>query len=296
MVLSHSDVVVNKFVQGMLRGKYTVEERGSVEIIEKIPAGVYEVSNIGGMMVKLCYSPVKELEKYISFSGGTVEKVLKKTEKFFSEETKRKHSELGIAHKTGFILHGIPGTGKTVTVNIIMKNLVEKYGALCLVMNSRDSVALIRMALNELETMGKPMVLFVDECESAFEKEENAWLTLLDGAGSLNNFITIGCTNFLEEISSRIRRPSRIEYFIEVECLEQEVAQQYLEGKLAKMPKDLKAAIAYEAVEAKVTMDEYKNAVKEFYINGTSSSIEEFKQTLTIYKREREKKKEIAGI
>lgn len=281
-------MVVHKHIKGRYKDLYMFNEKGGVEELGTLPPGVYDVIDIGGMMYSaLAYRPTKNPEKYITFTGGVIGEALDRARDFFTPETTEKYKDLGISHKTAIILYGPPGTGKTVTGRIIMDELVEKYKAIGLVFNTRAEFRLIRWAVNEISKLKQPVVIFIDECEHTFKVNELEWLTFLDGSDSVQNCITLGCTNYLDLISSRLQRPSRLEHLIEVVGLEYEVALQYLGTKLPKMPDDLKKAIAFIGTESGATIDEFKNGIKEFYIHGKSDKAEEFKTIIDKYKKAR---------
>src|SRR5688572_16888745 len=103
--------------------------------IDEFPTGIYTIKDVGNMFQTIVlYTPFELKEKYVDLTDGTVGKVMKKLENFFSEPIKQKYEELGIAHKTGLVIYGPPGTGKTVTTFIIMNKIIAKYDAICLAM------------------------------------------------------------------------------------------------------------------------------------------------------------------
>lgn len=278
----------NRIKSGNYQGSYVFEpDTSPIEKVDKLPGGIYKIEDIGGMFsTKIIYEPIKNMEKYIDFSGGTVAKVMNKAKLFFSQHIKDKYEELGIAHKTGILLYGKPGTGKTVTAKVIMNKLVKEYEAICLVINNRANPGLWKEALKELNNCNRPIVFFLDECEDSLSEYESAWLTFLDGHESISNFMFIGCTNYIDRISRRMKRPSRIEHLIEVDCIEEEVANQYVHEKVSKLTKEVKAAMVYFAMEKKATIDAFKNAVKEYYIYSDTSNPDAFGPILQEYIRE----------
>ena len=141
-------------------------------------------------------------------------------------------------------------------------------------------------ALSELQALGRPIVIFCDECEEILNQQETSFLTLLDGHESFDNFMFIGCTNYKTRISKRMLRPSRIEHLIEVKSIEEEVAVQYVEEKVSKLSKDVKAAMIHFAIEHGATIDAFKNAVKEYYIYHDVTRPKAFEGVLKSYIRE----------
>lgn len=288
------DISTKLVTKGVHEGSYTFESEDNVlRSVDNLPAGIYEIENLGTMFtpVKLIYKPIKKKEAYINVTGGTVLKVMTKLEQFFSEDIKTKYAELGIMHKTGLILYGIPGTGKTVTSHIIMENLVKHYNAICLVVSGTQA-SHWRIALQELAMFNRPIVFFADECENTLGLQESSWLTFLDGHQSIANFIFLGCTNYIDKLSPRIKRPSRIEHLIEVSSIEESVAKEYVASKVGKLDANVRSAMVHFALENKATIDAFKNAIKDFYIYTPKGKPEEFEVVLNSY-IEREKKEAV---
>ncbi len=286
--MENRDVVVKQIVLGVYKDSFIFEPDDSpVKDVPKLPAGIYELGDVGGMFgTKTVYRPIRPTEKYVDITGGTVGEVLKRADEFFSSAIKEKYAELEIAHKTGFILYGIPGTGKTVTSHIIMRKIAEKYDAICIVITRNIKPSAWRAAITEIQPLNRPVIFFCDECEEILETQEISWLTFLDGHDSITNFMFIGCTNYIHRISKRMKRPSRIEHLIEVKSIEEEVAKVYVKEKLSKLDSNTQAAIVHFAMEHGATIDSFKNAIKEFYIYSEHQSPESFEKILKSYIRE----------
>lgn len=284
----NNKLATKQIMEGHFENAFTFEGKEDiVRSVDKLPGGVYAVHDVGDMFrTKLVYMPVVLKEKYVDISDGTVGKVLKKAESFFTDRIKGKYNQLGIAHKTGVLLFGPPGTGKTVTGHIIMHKLVQKYEATCLVINSDTHPSTWKTALRELSHLERPVIFFCDECEKILSSQEQEWLTFLDGHESISNFMWIGCTNYANKIAKRLKRPSRIEHLIEVTSIEEAVAVQYVTEKVNDLGKDVKAAMVHYAMEMGATIDAFKNAVKEYYIYYENAPAKEFEEILRSYIRE----------
>jgi len=258
-----------------------------IKSIDEFPTGIYTIKDVGGFFqTQILYTPFSLKEKYVDILDGTVGTAMKKLENFFSDDIKQKYEELGISHKTGLVIYGPPGTGKTVTSYIIMNKIVKKYNAICLVVGSNIAITPLTKALEEIKALKRPIVLFCDECESSLKGQEDFWLTLLDGHNSIPNFIFLGCTNYIKRIPKRMKRPSRIEHLIEVTSIEESVANNYVNEKVPKLDKNIRAAMVHYALECHSTIDSFKNAVKEYYIYGNIKKPDDFKEILKSYIRE----------
>lgn len=275
------EIVTKEILTGDLSNCLIFQKEGTTRTVPQFVPGIYTIRDISSMFsTQVVYQPIKPNENYVDFTGGTVGLVLNKAKTFFNKDVIRKYNELDIAHKTGIILEGPPGTGKTVTAHIIMKQLVFLYDAICLVAPANMKPYVWRFALKEIKKLNKPIILFIDECDYSFSCYENEWLTFLDGHESYTNFMFIGCTNHISDISARLKRPSRIEHLVHVDSIEAEVAAQYVKAKLPMIPADIRTGLAYEAVEMKATMDIFKHAIKEFYIYTKADKVDVFKDIL----------------
>jgi replication-associated recombination protein RarA len=285
---TNNTYLVKQIMSGTYKECFVFEPDDSpIKDVPKIPGDIYQLISVGGPFGhKVIYKPLDRQEKYVDISSGTVGEVLKRSQEFFSEEVKKKYAELGIAHKTGVILYGVPGTGKTVTSLIIMRQLIKKYDAICLVISKLVRPESWQLAVSELNKTGRPIIIFCDECEQMFKEQEVYWLTFLDGHQSITNFMFIGCTNYLHHISPRIKRPSRIEHLIEVRSIEEEVATAYVEDKVGGLSSNTKAALVHYAMNTTTTIDAFKNAVKEFYIYHDVEQPKAFEKILKSYIRE----------
>lgn len=285
---SSNRLVVNQLQKGSARGYYTLEEPDTHVTVKDLPSDVYRVIIHTGLFMptKLFYAPLVAKETYVEFTTGTVGRVLARAKNFFSQSVKEKYAHLGITHKTAFMLYGKPGTGKTVTAQIIMKEMCRLYNAYALVFDSDTPPQHVVKAVHEIAQFGKPIVVFIDECENTFNKYEDDWLTFLDGHLSASNIMLLCCTNYPKRLSPRMLRPSRIEHHIPVRLMEETVARQYLESKLPSLKKDVMHGVIHYTMEAEATIDVFKNSIKEFYLHTNCDSPEAFKEILEAYMKE----------
>lgn len=164
------------------------------------------------------------------YAHGEKKAVEDHIDKFLS--TYKLYSEKGIPYKTGILLYGRPGTGKTSMANAIC----TKYGR-----------SLVSINVNNLQDIDLPwlsniltdddkeefVVIFEDmdtlfinrsEKESNLNIDHNAiiqnLLQFLDGVSSPNNVIFIGTTNYIDRIDPAILREGRFDLKVEVKGLD----------------------------------------------------------------------------
>lgn len=262
----------------------SVEERYTT-----LKPGIYKPKDYGNMFQSLIgFEEIEQKESLIKFKSGTVSEVIKNTEDFFTERVKEIYKKMGITHKMATILYGPQGTGKTCTATLIMSELVKKYEAICLDFTG-ENLSFIKKVIRDLrEIQNSPIIIFIDECESSFNADENGWLTVLDGNDSISDCIILGCTNYLEDITERIiERRSRVKHVIEIKSLPEEVYREYVETKQVGMTKKEIAKMVYLCAEKGVSIDELKHILLDFCLDKTDMD-RTFDIVLTYAKLEQE--------
>lgn len=254
-----------------------------VDSSETLKAGFYKMKDntpMGGPFTP-GFQPILEGDKLIKFSSGTINDILKKFETFFSDEVISKYKKLELTHKLGIILHGPPGTGKTALAQLLMIQEVETHGAICLDFTGWNPIGIVQTMSIIRGYQATPVIAFYDEFED--RAADSIMLTLLDGTLSFNNFIFIGCTNYIHEIPDRIKnRKSRIKYNFEIKTLESIVYKEYITKKLPHLEKKVLDKYVYLAAEADLTIDQLKNSIIDYYIDGATieNSIAEAKKII----------------
>lgn len=238
------------------------------ETYQTLKPGVYKSYDAGGFMTTIPgFEPVKQGDKLVQFTSGLVSTVIDQVQKFFSEESKKAYEELKITHKMGLLFYGKQGTGKTCTCILIMKSLVEKYNAICLDCTGLR-ISFIKFVIRRLrDFQPNPIVIFVDECESAIDRDEHEYLTFLDGGDSVGNLVFMGCTNYFHRIPDRIsKRKSRIKHLHNINSLPEGVYKEYLKDRLPNMDSKLVNEFTYHAMDKSLTIDQFKHAIIDYKI------------------------------
>lgn len=180
----------------------------AVEVAERpVPSVVYE--DIGG--IKPAITRVREM----------IELPLKHPELF---------DRLGIDPPKGVLLHGPPGTGKTMLAKAVA-NESEAYfisinGPEIMSKYYGESEKALRDIFEEAEK-NTPSIIFLDELDSIAPKRGEVTgeverrvvaqlLSLMDGLKERKNVIVIGSTNRPEALDMALRRPGRFDREIEL--------------------------------------------------------------------------------
>jgi SpoVK/Ycf46/Vps4 family AAA+-type ATPase len=137
------------------------------------------------------------------------EQVLKGITKFWN--SRDKYDKHGLVYKRGVLLWGPPGSGKSVTINLLMKDLIS-LGGIVLLCNHPDMLSHMLKRIRSMEP-DRPMIVVMEDLDEIIEKySEHSILSMLDGENQINNVVYVATTNYPERLGARIvNRPSRFD-------------------------------------------------------------------------------------
>lgn len=197
----------------------------------ELPAGMYEVQ-YNAQMGAVAYLPMtSKHDKIVNMNNGEFAHVLKDIKQFLTAETRQAFHDMGFLYKNSFLLHGKPGVGKTIIVNMLAQHIIAAGGV---VLFNPDPRALpICYAMIEQVKPGTLVMVIFEELEEHLDDHEHELLSILDGETQKDNVVYVATTNFIGRIPPRIRRPGRFATVIEVHVPSREMREQYLREKLS---------------------------------------------------------------
>jgi AAA family ATPase, CDC48 subfamily len=223
--------VVSSNPAGLVRINDTTQVEVRPEAVEVMEKKVPDVT----------YDDVGGLKKEISKVREMIELPLRHPEIF---------DRLGIDPPKGVLLHGAPGTGKT----LLAKSVASESGSNFVAINGPEVMSKfggeaekkIREIFEEAAE-NAPTVIFIDEIDAIAPKREEVTgeverrvvaqiLALMDGLKERGKVIVIGATNRPDALDPALRRPGRFDREIELRVPDREGRMEILEIHTRAMP------------------------------------------------------------
>jgi hypothetical protein len=144
--------------------------------------------------------------------------------------------------KFGILLEGLPGTGKSQTVNCCINAFVDAGGIVVFVADntvySGGNAGNYLKKLNSIDA-NLPLMVVLEDLDSVHPSMEVYLTSILDGEQSPKNTFFLGTTNYLQQISKRVLRPGRFDLIYKVDGLSDAMRRQYITEKCAEFELNL---------------------------------------------------------
>lgn len=205
----------------------------------KLRPGLYE-PNVSPQIGLYFQAIPTKTEGLLRLPHTNSERVLSEIQTFW--EKRDVFAQYGLPHKRGILLWGPPGSGKSSTVQMVMRDVIER-GGVGINFTHPTLFTLGLRALREIQPE-TPVVVLMEDIDSIIrQNSESEVLNLLDGAESVEHVVFLASTNYPELLGPRIvNRPSRFDRRFKVDHPNEASRRVYLEhliGTSAEVDLDL---------------------------------------------------------
>lgn len=201
----HSSITTMDLCQWQVGANGTF--RPAAKTTPALPAGAYAVERDDfGPFLKRKTLLADEIIELPDTANVTV---LQSIKKFWESESRyRGH---GLIFKRGVLLWGPPGSGKTVTVHLLLRDIISKDGVVIFCTNPELTGVLVS-AVRKIEP-ARPLIVVLEDIDEIIQHfGEHQILSMLDGENQTDNIVYVATTNYPERLGARIvNRPSRFD-------------------------------------------------------------------------------------
>ena len=204
--------------------------------VKGLPPGYYVVENCNrGLYFQKTPMNLDDLLVLPDTASG---EILKQIEFFWTRE--QQFRKLGFLWKRGILLHGPAGGGKTSTLQLLSKRIIEK-GGISVYLKNPYNTAKGLVILRRIEPT-RPIIVLLEDIDALVKDHgESEILAILDGELQIDNVVFIATTNYPEDLDKRlINRPSRFDIVMEIGMPTTEARRVYLETKNPRLKENQK--------------------------------------------------------
>lgn len=172
------------------------------------------------------YKTPMNLDELLILPDSATEEIIEHIEYFWTREAQFR--ELGFLWKRGIMLYGPAGGGKTSTLQLLSKRIIERGGLSIYLKNPHITSCGLEI-LRRIEP-DRPIIVLLEDIDALIKDcGESEILAILDGELQIDNVVFIATTNYPEDLDKRlINRPSRFDIVKEIGMPTTEARRVYL--------------------------------------------------------------------
>lgn len=187
--------------------------------IARLPSGCYDIAaDSSGIYVTPTPAPTGLL---LELPEMRSDHVIKLIDNFWSSEKDYKEGNEfvigGAAFKAGLMIYGPPGSGKSCTIKLVCKKLIEQKGT---VFYGSCNPNWLNSFLNDFSKIepNRKCIVILEDIDSLIDAYgESQYLEMLDSAKTIENVLFIATTNYPHKLDPRVyNRPGRFSHVIKI--------------------------------------------------------------------------------
>lgn len=180
----------------------------TTKTFNKLVPGVYDIKITPSTGLFFEKIPLKT-EDLINFPDTRSAHVIKEVKNFWDRE--KWFRDYGLVYKRGVLLYGPPGSGKSSTVMLVVKDVIHRGG----VVLRFDNPEIFTEGLRHFRRIQKdtPVVVIMEDLDVLLEtNDESDILNILDGVTDVDKVLFLATTNYPDKLDQRVaNRPSRFD-------------------------------------------------------------------------------------
>lgn len=202
---------------------------GTASTYTSLPSGLYRFASSHEIGIYLSKMENKT-DSLLTFPDSDSEAIVKEIVQF--KDVHEEFTSRGFLHKRGILLWGPPGSGKTSTIQLLIRLIVERYNGIAIFVDHPGIASQGFQMVRKIEPTRQIIAIMEDFDSLVRRYDENEFLAMLDGESQIDNVVFVATTNYPERLDKRfVDRPSRFDTIKYIGMPNAEARRTYLVNK-----------------------------------------------------------------